>query len=172
MADISTDITTWSSTAGNNQPTGSTVIGTGLDDNLRAIQAGVKAWYDKVSVPTASSLGGDVAMNNTANYFDGPSIAQGTSGTWFVSGQVSCTDTAGAAGLYAKLWDGTTVIASAASRISGANQNTTVSLSGYITNPAGNLRISCRDTTSTSGVILFNNSGLSKDSTITAIRVA
>jgi hypothetical protein len=59
-----------------------------------------------------------------------------------------------------------------ASRISGANQNTTVSLSGYIINPAGNLRISCRDTTSTSGVILFNNSGLSKDSTITAIRVA
>ena len=41
MADISTDYTTWSTTASNNNPSDSTNIGSGLDDNLRAIQAGV-----------------------------------------------------------------------------------------------------------------------------------
>src|SRR2546426_953355 len=38
--------------------------------------------------PITNSLGADVALNNTANYFDGPSVAQGTSGTWFASGTV------------------------------------------------------------------------------------
>ena len=49
MADISTDYTTWSTTAGNNSPSGSTTVGTGLDDNLRAIQAGVAQLY--IDVP-------------------------------------------------------------------------------------------------------------------------
>lgn len=49
MADIAVDPFTWSSTAGNNSPAGSTVIGTGLDDNLRAIQAGVKSFVEPLS---------------------------------------------------------------------------------------------------------------------------
>jgi hypothetical protein len=48
MADISDDIDNWSATAASNSPSGSTSIGTGLDDNLRAIQAGVKAWKNSV----------------------------------------------------------------------------------------------------------------------------
>lgn len=119
-----------------------------------------------------SSLGADVALNNTANYFDGPSVAQGTSGTWFVSGSVTIKDTGGAAALYLKLWDGTTVIDSTSSRVPGANQNVAISLSGVITNPAGNLRISVKDNTLTTGVIMWNDSGNSKDSTITAVRIA
>lgn len=49
MADIAVDPFTWSSTAGNNQPSGSTVIGTGLDDNFRAVQAGVKSALEPLS---------------------------------------------------------------------------------------------------------------------------
>lgn len=49
MADIAVDPFTWSSTAGNNQPTGSTVIGTGLDDNFRAVQAGAKSVFEPLS---------------------------------------------------------------------------------------------------------------------------
>lgn len=49
MADISPDVGTWSSTPGSNQPTGATTIGTGLDDNLRATQAGVKAALEPLS---------------------------------------------------------------------------------------------------------------------------
>jgi len=122
--------------------------------------------------PITNSLGADVNMNNTANYFDGPSVAQGTAGTWFVSGSVVVLDSAGAGSFAAKLWDGTNVIASCFQSNSGAGVSYTLSLSGYISSPAGNLRISCRDPASTSGVIKYNASGNSKDSTITAIRIA
>ncbi len=120
-----------------------------------------------------ASLGADVALNNTANYFDGPSVAQGTSGTWLVTGTVTLVDPGGNLQAYSKLWDGTTVIASCATRQVGATQDGVIhSLSGIITSPAGNLRISSRDLTSTSGVFAFNESGNSKDCTITAVRIA
>ncbi len=124
------------------------------------------------ATPITNSLSGDVALNNTGTYFDGPSVAQGTTGTWFVSGTVSLTDTGAAARFFAKLWDGTTLIAVGQIQIPAASVVTSLSLSGYLASPAGNLRISVEDTTNTTGKILFNNSGLSKDSTITAIRIA
>jgi len=120
--------------------------------------------------PITNSLSGDVNLNNTGTYFDGPVVAQGTTGKWFVSGTVTVVDNAGGANFAAKLWDGTTVIASTALTLTVAAVVGTISLSGYISNPVGNLRISVIDATSTSGKILFNASGLSKDSTITAIR--
>ena len=42
-ADISASIKDWSATAGSNSPTGGTLIGTNLDDNLRALQAAMRA---------------------------------------------------------------------------------------------------------------------------------
>jgi hypothetical protein len=120
--------------------------------------------------PITSSLSADVNLNNVSNYFDGPSLAQGTRGTWFVSGTVSMRDTAGAAGFSAKLWDGTTLIASAIVTSSGAGANVSISLSGLILNPAGNLRISVRDLSSTSGVIEAANVA-NNNSTITAFRI-
>lgn len=120
-----------------------------------------------------ASLAGDVALNNTANYFDGPNVAQGAVGTWFVSGSVNIFDGAiGGATFGFKLWDGTTVIASGEATTGATNGEAQVSLSGVITTPAGNLRISVRDFTSINGNIKFNASGLSKDSTITAVRIA
>lgn len=118
-----------------------------------------------------ASLGADVSLNNTGSYFDGPSVAQGTSGTWFVSGYVTLVDTAGAATMNVKLWDGTTVVASSSINLISANTRQCISLSGVITSPAGNLRISVNDATSTSGIIRFNSSANSKDSTITAARI-
>jgi len=119
-----------------------------------------------------ASLGADVSLNNTGSYFDGPSVAQGTSGTWFASGTVTLIDTAGGASFNVKLWDGTTVIASAGPTTSAINQRITVSLSGSLSSPAANIRISVNDSTSTSGAIKFNSSGNSKDSTLTAVRIA
>ena len=52
--------------------------------------------------PIANSISGNVALNNTSNYFDGPSVAQGTSGTWFVSGTVTVEDSAGGSALLQK----------------------------------------------------------------------
>ena len=123
--------------------------------------------------PITNSLTGDVALNNTGTYFDGPSVAQGTAGTWFVSGQVVVRDTAGAATMTGKLWDGTTIIASGLLTTPAINTSSIISLSGFISAPAGNLRISVNDSSSTSGAIRANFSGLGNtDSTITAIRIA
>ncbi len=122
--------------------------------------------------PVTNSLAGDVTCTAQYTFYDGPSVAQGTSGTWFVSGTVSMLDSAGAAQWDAKLWDGTTVIASATFYEPGANVYATISLSGYITGPAGNLRISVADGSSTSGKIkASSNLGTAKASTITAIRI-
>lgn len=124
--------------------------------------------------PITNALGANVNLNNTANYFDGPTVAQGTAGTWYVSGKVMVADNAGPAAIWAKLWDGTTVIDSGGVviRTGTTGDYAMIPLCGFITNPAGNLRISVRDNTSTSGVIAFNQSGNSKDSSITAIRIA
>lgn len=119
----------------------------------------------------SNSLGADVNMNVTANYFAGPSTAQGTTGTWYASGNVTFNDTAGAATVYCKLWDGTTVIDSDAVNTPGINAFGSMHLSGVLASPAANIQIGCRDITSTSGVIKFNQTGNSKDSTLTVIRI-
>lgn len=118
-----------------------------------------------------NSLAADVTLNSISTYFDGPSVAQGTSGVWFVSGGVTVTGNTDAGQFYVKLWDGTTVIDSKVGAIPAATGFTSVSVSGYITNPAANIKISVKDVSDTSGKILFNQSGNGKDSTLTAIRI-
>jgi hypothetical protein len=118
-----------------------------------------------------NSLGANVALSNVTNYFDGPGIAQGTAGTWFVSGTVTVLDTGVAANIRGRLWDGTTVIASCNVTTNAANTASVIALSGIIIKPAGNLRISCKDVTATTGSIRFNQSGDSMDSTISAFRI-
>lgn len=126
-----------------------------------------------LSISTATNvLGADVLLNSTGSYFDGPSMAQGTSGTWFVSGSVVVTDTAGPAIIFCKLWDGTTIINSSAVTVIAATNSNIITLSGFIASPAANIRISCRAPNGTTGKILFNSSGNSKDSSIFGIRIA
>ncbi len=124
------------------------------------------------TTPIKNSLGANVLLNNTGTTFDGPSVAQGTSGTWFASGAITVTDSAGAAQIRAFLSDGTTTIASGVVTTSGVNVASVIALSGYIASPVGNIRISARDVTSTSGFILFNQSGSGLDATLSAIRIA
>jgi hypothetical protein len=154
------------------------------------IQTGIEpVWYDKLKVlfetvsglwigpngagtAITASLSGDVNLTNVNNYFNGPAVTQGTTGTWFASGTVTCIDTSAAAAFFVKLWDGTTVIASARSHTAGLNGVIAISVSGYITNPVGNLRIDVRDASTVNGKILFNTTGLALDSTISAFRIA
>ena len=163
-----------SSIAGN---TGAFTLGNGLTNSVNNIlvSAGTGITVAGGSVATnlstvTNSLGADVALNNTANYFDGPSVAQGTSGTWFCSGTITLIDSS-AAFFNAKLWDGTTVMLSAQSWTASANGVTTLALSGVLANPVANIRISGRDITNTTGSIKFNLSGNSKDSTLTCVRI-
>jgi hypothetical protein len=129
------------------------------------------AWSVPTLATVTNSLGSNVTLNSTSTYFDGPSVAQGTSGTWRCSGTISISDSSAAAVAYVKLWDGTTVMASTVQTLSAASAVTSVSISGFLTSPAANIRISVRDTTTTSGAILSNISGNSKDSTLSCMRV-
>lgn len=118
-----------------------------------------------------TAIGADVPLTNIALYFDGPTITQGTVGKWLVMGTVSMQDTVGASAFHVKLWDGTTVIASCIIQATGASTPVSASLQGVIASPAGNLRVSVKGTGSTSGFMLFNATGNSKDSSITAVRI-
>lgn len=118
-----------------------------------------------------NNLGADVALNNTANFFDGPSTPQGTVGTWLAIGSVTVNDTGAAAVIQAKLWDGTTVMASGRSSIIAATNSNIITLAGIITAPAANIRISVRDSSNVTGTILFNTTGTSRDSTLTVVRL-
>lgn len=122
--------------------------------------------------PITKSASADIAISNSA-YTDGPGVAQGSSGTWFASGTITATDTAGPALISAKLWDGTAVIASARGHIDVANAMLCIALSGPLASPSSNIKISCTSNSSTSGTsaFKFNTSGNSKDSTITAYRI-
>ncbi len=117
-----------------------------------------------------NSLGSPVNLSSTATTFLGPTVSQGTSGTWFVSGTVGITDTGGSNFTYAKLWDGTTIIDSGVARIAALGSQVTVSLSGVISAPVGNINISCNSNSAT-GVIAASFFGYAKDSTLTAIRI-
>lgn len=151
-----------------------------LDSGLSAVSYGLLTPLNDsmprgifpIMTTLVNSLAADVNLNNTANYFTGPTVAQGTTGTWFASGTVTVIDGAGGATFVARLWDGNNVMASTVVTQSGASLRATISLSGRIANPIGNIRISVKDISSTSGKILFNESGDSKDSTLTVMSIA
>lgn len=128
----------------------------------------------RVGARFTNSLSGDVNLNNTGLYFTGPTVAQGSTGTWFASGTVTVAEGSVAGGVVnVKLWDGTTVIDSTQEVVQGPSSDImSISVSGYITSPAGNIRISVNSGNSTTGKILFNASGNSLDSSISAVRIA
>lgn len=112
-----------------------------------------------------------VAMTTLGTYYDGPSVAQGTTGTWLATGMITISAVAANNYITAKLWDGATLIASGGGQV-GNNLTCTISLSGYIASPTGNLRISATNNNSNGGTIATNNGIDLKSSTISAIRVA
>lgn len=119
-----------------------------------------------------NSLTSNIALNNNNGvFFDGPSVAQGTSGTWFATGAVTVRDSSSIATFYAQLTDGTTVIDSARADTGGVNQAEALTLAGVIASPAGNLKISVRCPTNNNGIVVWNDTGLQHDSTILAMRI-
>ena len=121
---------------------------------------------------TSNVLAASVALNNTTTYFTGPSVAQGTTGTWYVSGGITISNgTSTAQGFLIKLWDGSTVIDSGVSYVNAAGQAQKASFSGFIVNPAGNLNIAVQAALGTA-TLQTSLSGNAHDSTITAVRIA
>lgn len=125
-----------------------------------------------VSLSTlTNSISSDVALNNTANYFDGPSVAQGTSGTWLAVGQATVLINSLGDNIFCKLWDGTTVIDSGSGGGGPVGNRAIIHLSGVLASPSSNIKISCRDPNNTTAIIKFNDSGNSKDSTVSVVRI-
>jgi hypothetical protein len=123
----------------------------------------------KVSNVLASS----VSLSNTSNYFTGPTVAANDNrGTWLVTGSALVNSTNSANDIFrCKLWDGITIISSTQVFNLNGTAGFDSALSGTITSPAGNLRIDCRDISSTLGSIEANDSGNTHDSVITAVRI-
>lgn len=125
------------------------------------------------SLSTASNvLGADVALSNTGTFFVGPTMAQGGTGTWYASGCVTVLDTVQALATYQfQLTDGTSVFASSQLVSAAANSTVQYCASGIFTSPAGNIRITTKDISATTGVIKFNSSGQSNDSYVRGFRI-
>ncbi len=164
---------------GPSSPGGVTSMALGVGDFVAVIGISSGFWLVINGSPAAlgvgasltNSLAADVNMNVQANYFAGPVVAQGSIGTWQVTGHVTYRDTATPATGFFKLTDGTTVYDSAPFTTAAASYVGQVALSAVVTNPAGNLRIDGRSPNTTTGQMVFNGSGNSKDCTITAVRI-
>lgn len=125
-----------------------------------------------VQLSTASNvLGSNVALTNTASFFDGPSMAQGSTGVWFACGTVTLKDTnAGNSSFVARITDGTTV-AAATESIQASQFPTSLSVCGIFTNPAGNIRIQGQDRTNTTNANILASGSTSSESTIWGFRL-
>jgi len=159
-------------------PCTTTCTWTFTNTGITSITAGAGISSTGGSTPTLSvnesvlttSLGSNTTIA-TGSFTDGPGVATGSTGTWWFSANVTIGDTAGIAQIKCKLWDGATVIASGDGTVPSASTFVVISLSGYLASPASTTRISCQDITSSSGFFAFNQSGASKDSTISAHRI-
>lgn len=119
----------------------------------------------------ASSLSSNTLCSG--NGTTGPSVAQGTSGVWYASGNVSFTDSA-TNNCSARLTDGTSIIDAGVSTVPAASQFASIALSGVISSPAGNIRIIATvGTTGTASLISTSNtpSPQTNLSTLTVIRI-
>lgn len=136
----------------------------------------------RATVPVANSgattfLGADVALNNTANFFNGPNTGSiGASGqVWLISGLGTMTDTAGAANLELAIHDGTNYLANS-SVVVAVNIRAFVVVQVVVTlTGATTFTLRAKDANSTSGTLhtTGNATGIANKATsITAVRLS
>lgn len=123
---------------------------------------------DAFAAAITNSLGGNVTINN-ATYTTGPTVAQGSTGTWFASGNVTIAALNGNQ-ITCRLSDGTNVIDSGTVQIAG-DLITSLHLSGFRAAPSGNLQILCLNVTANNGTMNATNGVDAKASTISAFRI-
>lgn len=159
-----------------------TGVAPGAAGNVLTSQGGV--WVSVApaaggTLPSFSnSIGANIAISNGA-FTTGPTVAQGVVGTFLAMGTVTIKvpQTGLSTFLSIKLWDGVTVMASTGIEypVTLTGQNAiSVSLSGVITNPAGNIRISAFDNIGGggSGAAFLNSiSSQGKDSTLVVVQI-
>ncbi len=114
-----------------------------------------------------------VAATTNGSYTTGVNLAQGSTGTWLAIGTLCFQNTALAVNFAANLSAGGTTFASAFASNSAAGFYESVSLSGIITDPTGNISLACKPGTgSVSNFIIGSASGSgAKDTHLTVIRI-
>ena len=116
-----------------------------------------------------TAYGSNQNITNPSTYITAVSVSNGITGTWFACGTVTVVSSSGEE-FYLKLWDGTTLISSTTFWASGGNNPYSGSVSGIITNPAGNIRISVTNSNgdgSVKGTYVNGNA-----TTLSAIKIA
>ncbi len=115
----------------------------------------------------------NLAGASTATTLDVAFVSQGSSGTWLATAFISATDTAGASAVSFKLWDGVTIIGAGICRPPAISAFNTVSVTGVISNPVGNIKLSVNSNTTTYQIQagLTGNTTYFPNTAITAIRI-
>jgi hypothetical protein len=125
---------------------------------------------------TTTYLGADVALNNTASFFNGPNTGSLPPGNYLIIGKATVKDSAGAAGIGVQIHNGTSAIDTASGTTFGANTELTIALVAGVTLAAATtLTLQAKDPISTSGVLLTTGAaaGASNRATsITAVRLS
>lgn len=123
-----------------------------------------------IGTPNPLTFSVTVAVNlSNVAYNIGPTISQGSAGTWYASGTATITSTIGDA-IVCRLTDGTNLIDSTQFNVA-ASGTTSTHLSGIRAAPAGNLRIECENVAGARGTIAPTNGADQKASTISAFRI-
>lgn len=146
---------------------------------LRRTASGASSWGpaqsgDFALTTAEADFATTVALNVAGSYFDGPSVSL-AAGTWLVVGAVEVGSPTATSQIVAKLWDGTTVKASAEILTSAANSYTMMTLAGIVSPVApATWKISARAPVDTAAVMRgspFTATG-STSCFIRAVRIA
>jgi len=117
-------------------------------------------------------LGSNVALNNTGQWFIGPTLTLGT-GVWLVFGTATINAAASGARVSVRLTDGTNVKDSSSTTWPSALTPAIVhfGLVGIFTNPGAAVRIEGNNADSTGGGFVYNQTSQGRDCTLKAIRI-
>lgn len=110
-------------------------------------------------IPSATQtflLSADVALNNTANYFDVVNTGSigGAGQTWKITACATVADTGGVANIEVRIWDGTTVYTNTTVTVPASSGTMVVTIVAIVTqSAAATYRLSCKDQTATTGLV-------------------
>lgn len=159
--------------------TGMIVLADGTNWNPGEGQ-GIYAYYGSAwhrlppkALGQTTSLGANVALNNTANFFNGPNTGSiGASGElWAIWGQATVTDTTGSANFALQIYNGSVALQRVYSSNVAANLNLNMSLGVIVSLSAPTtFTLQARDFTTASGT-LFANDGVISTTAISAMRL-